>query len=75
MVRMNFQVLDLLLAVQHLPALDTEHFAITLLFNRVESVYEDLPFGRITFDHDQVWLSLEFAVCGALVVNGSPACC
>lgn len=45
MVRVAAEVLDLLLAVEHLPALDAQHFAVALLFYRVQLYYELLPLG------------------------------
>ena len=42
---------DLLLAVEHLPALDAEHFTVALGFDEVEFVDERCPFFRITFNH------------------------
>ena len=40
-----FEVLDLLFAIQHLPALDAQHFSVRFLFYVVEFPYEGLPFG------------------------------
>lgn len=50
-VRMLFQVLDLLLAVEHLPALDAEDLAIGFLFDGVEPIDEGGPFRGITLNH------------------------
>jgi hypothetical protein len=44
-------MLDLLFAVQHLPALDAKHFSVRLLLNCVQSVDEGGPLGRVTLDH------------------------
>ena len=45
------EMLDLLFAVEHLPALDAEHLTVALLFDRVQLVDESLPLGRVSFDH------------------------
>jgi hypothetical protein len=39
------KVLNLLLAVQHLPALDTEHLAIGLEADEVQALQEGVPLG------------------------------
>ena len=41
------QVLELLLAVQHLPALDAEHLAVRLVFDERKPFDEGLPFWRV----------------------------
>lgn len=51
MVGVELEVLDLLLAVQHLPALDAEHLAVGLLLDLVESLNERVPLGRIPLNH------------------------
>ena len=53
-------MLDFLLAVQHLPALDAEDFSVRLLLDGVQSVYEGVPFLRVAFDHGRVTLVSRF---------------
>ena len=48
---MLFQMLNLLLTIKHLPALNAKHFSIRLLFDRIKSIDEGGPFGRVTLDH------------------------
>ena len=50
-VRIVLEMLDLLLAVEHLPALDAEYLTVALLFNGVQLVYKGFPFGRVAFYH------------------------
>ena len=40
-----------MLAVEHLPALDTKHFSIGLLLDEVKPVDECVPFCWISFNH------------------------
>ena len=51
MVGMLLQMLDLLFAVQHLPALDAKNLSVRLLLDCVQSVDEGGPLGRVTLDH------------------------
>ena len=51
MVGVGFEVLDLLLAIQHLPTLDAEYLTVRLLLNLAESVNERVPFRRISLNH------------------------
>ena len=48
---MLLQMLNLLLAVQHLPALNAEHLTVRFLFDGVETVDERGPLGRVTLNH------------------------
>ncbi len=47
----SLNVLDLLLAVEHLPALDAQDFSIALLLDGVELVDENVPRGRVALGH------------------------
>ena len=51
LLRELLQVSDLLLAVEHLPALDTKHFSITLGLDVVQLLNEDVPLGGVAFNH------------------------
>ena len=51
MVRVAAEMLDFLLAVEHLPTLDAKNFTVALLFDRVQLYYELFPFGRVPLDH------------------------
>lgn len=50
-VRVLLEMLDLLLAVQHLPALDAEHFAVRFLLYGVQPIDEGRPLRRISLYH------------------------
>ena len=52
MIGKVLKVLDLLLAIEHLPTLDAENFSIRLQLDRLELGDEVVPFGRVTFDHE-----------------------
>lgn len=49
MVRILLQMLNLLLAVQHLPTLDAEHFSVRLCFDDFQFAYEVVPLGGANF--------------------------
>ena len=51
MIGIILQMLYLLLAVQHLPALDTQHFPVGLSLYGVEAVNEGVPFRGIALNH------------------------
>lgn len=51
MLRRLLDVLDLLLAVEHLPALDAQHFSVRFLLDIFQFLNEFLPFGRVFPDH------------------------
>ena len=44
-------MLDLLLAVEHLPALDAENLAVGLLLDLVESANKAVPLGGVPLNH------------------------
>lgn len=44
------QVLNFLLAIEHLPALDAEDLAVAFLFDEVKLRNKSLPFGRVALD-------------------------
>ena len=52
MIRVILQMLYLLFAVEHLPALDAEHLSVRFRFDGIEALDEGMPFRRVTLDHD-----------------------
>ena len=46
-----FQVLNLLFAVEHLPALDAKDLSVRFLLDGVQSVDEGGPLGRVSLYH------------------------
>jgi hypothetical protein len=51
-VGINFEVLDLLLTVKHLPAFYAEDFPVGFHFNDVQPVDESVPLAGVPFDHN-----------------------
>ena len=51
MVRELVQVLDLLLAVEHLPALDAEDLSVRFRLDGVQTLDERHPLWRVSPDH------------------------
>jgi hypothetical protein len=51
MIFVLLQMLNFLLAIEHLPAFDAKHFSIGLGLNEVKSFDEVFPFGGVSFDH------------------------
>lgn len=71
-VRMLLEVLDLLLAVEHLPALDAKDLSVGLLLDGVEPVDEGGPFRGITLNHSGCRYSLtnnKYSVVVVLLAN------
>ena len=57
MFRVLLKMLDLLLTIKHLPALDTKYFAIGLLFYVIKFFDEGVPLRGISFDHLRLLIS------------------
>ena len=51
MIFVLLQMLNFLLAIEHLPAFDAKHFSIGLGLNEVKSFDKVFPFGGVSFDH------------------------
>lgn len=51
MVGVGPQMLNLLLAVEHLPALNAEDLAVALFLDLVKSVDECFPLGGVSLNH------------------------
>ena len=52
MIRHRLQMLDLLLAIEHLPAVNTKDLPVRLGLNDLELVNEVSPLNGSDFDHD-----------------------
>lgn len=57
-VGVGLEVLNLLFAVQHEPALDAEHLSVALGLNEVKLVDELVPVGGVAFNHGVNFLYL-----------------
>lgn len=66
-IGIRLQMFDFLLTVQHLPALDAEHFSVRLGLDGVESHDELIPLGRVALNHLRVIRSLTSLVCLGLL--------
>jgi len=51
MLRVLLQVLNLLLAIEHLPALNAENLSVGLCFYYFELGNKVFPFGGMNFEH------------------------
>lgn len=51
MLRVVLEMLDFLLAIEHLPAFDAENFTIRFLLNCVQLLDEGVPLFRVSFYH------------------------
>ena len=51
MLRIIFEMLDFLLAIEHLPAFDAQNLTIRLLLDGVKLLDEGMPLFRVSLDH------------------------
>ena len=74
------EMLYFLLAVEHLPTLNAQDFAIALLLDQVELVDERIPFGRVALDELSLcrplgaWLLHQTRLAAARIVMDGLAC-